>query len=189
MTYQAADNSYLYSTRIDDVAGGVAGVAYPLGTKYNDFTPPLTLDGAAVQVHPYALDDVYGLSKGITTLSYIDGIYLILCSLLWGPFFVVAFLVLAWGPAAGFVAGKRLSLFGARIYAIFYILKLVRDLSSVLLGNWLGILFLLADVLLGRLVWMYASMLSSLTEGEIELLRTAPSLRWGSQRTRYFVLF
>mmetsp|Transcript_13461 Transcript_13461/g.20250 ORF Transcript_13461/g.20250 Transcript_13461/m.20250 type:complete len:203 (-) Transcript_13461:154-762(-) len=108
------------------------------------------------------------LSRSMRCLTTVDGIIVLLLSI-----FNIYWLFFLWGPVCGYIGATRFKLNFTYVYVAYWGLRLVFDLLYAALGYWWFIISLLIDIYILRYVWLYGTILKSLTEQELEYLRTA----------------
>ncbi|CAM9993976.1 unnamed protein product [Ascophyllum nodosum] len=180
-------NAQQFSQALPTVTVTGHPVATTDGTQYVAMYPPsnafdpadLGVSGNFMAPHEVRLMQAFAMGRTVRILAILDGILLLLqCA--WYP---ILFLLLAWAPLAGWMAGTRFSTAWTYAYAAYCVLRLSNDLAYIIIGYYWSIFTFLVDLIIARYVFRFARTLNSLTPAEAEQLRN-PTAVWSSNFRR-----
>jgi hypothetical protein len=109
---------------------------------------------------------VLALSRSLKCMTIVDAITVII-----GAIFNLFWVLFIWGPIAGFYGVTRHRISFLYVYVIYWIIRIVIDLVSIVRGFWWHIISLLVDVYILRYLRLHIFILRSLTPDQLQLLQ------------------
>ncbi|CAM9531389.1 unnamed protein product [Choristocarpus tenellus] len=137
--------------------------------------PAVHVSSVFVGGHERELFSCHRLSKALRIIAILDAIVV-----LGGSFFFLPLILMMWGPISGYLASS-FQLRATKAFLFYYLLRVGWDIGWLVSGSITSLpvwIFLIVDMIVLRIIYLYFRILNKCTPSEVEQMRDPRSL-WG----------